>query len=182
MWQAGLFVFMLAVGTAQAQQATTPAPPASPPSSTGDLGAGRDLGTGGGVTPGSGNIGGSGVTGDTGPDRDLGTGGGVTPGSGFGGSGVTGDTGPDRDLGTGGTGMLDEDNRLGTGGSITGDTQTPTAIEGSAFLRLDTNRNGAIDRAEAELDSTLADGFAAADGDRDGSLSLSEFQAMRRQR
>lgn len=161
-----LFVLAVAgsVGVAQAQQDGMSVPPtSSPPPSTGDLGSGRDLGTGGGVTSGSGNIGGG--TNSSGNGR-------------IGGGGVTGDTGPDRDLGTGRAGPLGGGNRLGTGGGVTGGTQTQTTIDDPAFLRLDTDRNGFIDRAEAELDAGLADEFVTADGDRDGGLSLSEFQAQ----
>ncbi len=118
-------------------------------------------------------------TGDLSSGRDLGTGGGPTAGGGIGG-GVTGDAGPDRDLGTGAAGPLRQGNRLGSGGGIT-NAPTQMAIDDPAFLRLDTNRNGAIDRAEAEIDTALAERFAATDVDRDGSLSLSEFQTLSRE-
>lgn len=98
----------------------------------------------------------------------------------IGGSGVTGDIGPDRDLGTGGTGALGQRNRLGNGDGVT-DAPTRTGIDDPAFLRLDTDRNGAIDRTEAEIDAAVAERFAATDADRDGSLSLSEFQALSRE-
>jgi hypothetical protein len=176
MRDAALFVLLIAgtVGAALAQQATSPAPATPPPSATGDLGSGRDLGTGGGVTAGTGSTGGA-----------VATNNGTNNGSrsaidSIGGTGVTGDTGPDRDLGTGGTGTLRPGERLGTGGGVTGDAQAPTAIDDPAFLRLDANRNGTIDRSEAELDTALANDFAFADANRDGSVSLNEFQAMRR--
>jgi hypothetical protein len=155
--EAALFVLLIAgtVGAALAQQATSPAP------ATGDLGSGRDLGTGGGITATTNNGSRSGI-------------------DGIGGTGVTGDTGPDRDLGTGSTEPLRPGEQPGTGSGAVGDTQAP-AIGDPAFLRLDANRNGVVDRSEAELDAALARDFATADANRDGSLSLNEFQALGRQ-
>lgn len=160
MREAALFVLLIAgtVGAALAQQATSPA--------TGDLGSGRDLGTGGGITAGPG-----GTTANNGSRSGI---------DGIGGTGVTGDTGPDRDLGTGSAEPLRPGERLGTGSGAVGGTQAP-AIGDPAFLRLDANRNGVVDRSEAELDAALARDFATADANRDGSLSLNEFQALGRQ-
>lgn len=113
---------------------------------------------------------------DLGAARDVGIGSGMISADGIGRRG-TGDAGPDRDLGTSAAGVLDQGDRVGTG-DTTGDTQTRTAIDDPVFLRLDANRNGAIDRAEAQLDAAVADRFAAGDSNGDGSLSLSEFQAL----
>ena len=91
--------------------------------------------------------------------------------------GIAGDAGPDRDLGTSAAGAIGRGNRAGADGD---EAAGRTAIADPAFVRLDANHSGSIDRAEAQLDGTVAEHFSRADRNRDGSLGLAEFQTLGR--
>ncbi|SDY71160.1 hypothetical protein SAMN04487939_105132 [Lysobacter sp. yr284] len=66
------------------------------------------------------------------------------------------------------------------------DTRTPPppsdAIGPAAFTELDANGDQKISRDEAAMDARLAANFAVHDLDRDGYLSLSEYQAGQNKR
>jgi hypothetical protein len=55
--------------------------------------------------------------------------------------------------------------------------QTSPSGAGSVFDQFDSNHDGNISQAEAQVNSTVVANFAQADTDHDGKLSKSEFDA-----
>ncbi|HZF27246.1 MAG TPA: EF-hand domain-containing protein [Steroidobacteraceae bacterium] len=55
--------------------------------------------------------------------------------------------------------------------------QTPPSGSGSVFDQFDTDHNGSVSQAEAQVNSTVVANFSTADTDHDGKLSKSEFDA-----
>jgi hypothetical protein len=58
------------------------------------------------------------------------------------------------------------------------DMQSPATKQSDnvGFINVDQNRDGKISRAEAKVSKELADNFDAFDENKDGSLSLTEYQ------
>ena len=58
-----------------------------------------------------------------------------------------------------------------------GGMQMESSAGASAFIKADTNGDGAVDKAEAEA-AGLGENFAKADSNQDGKLDQSEFSAL----
>lgn len=60
------------------------------------------------------------------------------------------------------------------------DTRVAAADKSAAFSKLDTDADGRVSAIEAAADSKVAQGFTAADADKDGYLSKAEFTQLGR--
>ena len=60
------------------------------------------------------------------------------------------------------------------------DTTRLAAADNASFMKLDTDADGRVSAIEAAADSKVAQGFTAADADKDGYLSKAEFAQLGR--
>lgn len=76
-----------------------------------------------------------------------------------------------------GTGLRASAGNSGSTGSTGSGTQTAQSTINAAFARADANQDGKLSPAEAASFPAIGNRFKELDRDRDGSLSLQEFQA-----
>lgn len=76
-----------------------------------------------------------------------------------------------------GTGLRASSGSTGNSGSTVSGTQTAQSTINAAFARADANQDGQLSPAEAASFPAIGNRFKELDRDRDGSLSLQEFQA-----